>query len=458
MIFNQNSLSRRLLKHFLLIGGSVFSLIAAILYLFSINFANLAVEQSMFGMAEDIQTNLAFDGQSQLTYQSTQVAERWGYDALYNNLGFRVIDLSTQQELLRSFVNPSVATIIDTLPTSLPEGYSQIAARNNTHTDLFRIIFIADERRLALDLARNDLLGELANEAVMPVLSQVAALTIGAAFLVFVCVTFISIRALVRPVENVTTQLLQIKPNQLDRRLSTTDVPAEILPLVLGLNEAMERVEQGFEEQKRFVANAAHELRTPLAILSTRVELTEIPPEVEPALMGDIKYMSRVIEQLLDLSRAQNQVGFTHSLVDLKDIGKDVCMLLGPLSVTHQKELSLDVIDPSCDVLGDKGALIILTKNLLENALKYAEKHAHVQLIITKNALSIKDSGPGISEGDRVKLFERFWRKEQSALTGSGLGLSIVSEIANAHNADIDVICNNDLGGATFTITFNATP
>ncbi|TMO95723.1 two-component sensor histidine kinase, partial [Pseudoalteromonas sp. S3178] len=115
-------------------------------------------------------------------------------------------------------------------------------------------------------------------------------------------------------------------------------------------------------------------------------------------------------------------------------------------------------IDQSCDVLGDKGALIILTKNLLENALKYADTHAQVQLIITKNTLSIKDSGPGISEGDRVKLFERFWRKEQSALTGSGLGLSIVSEIANAHNADIDVLCNNDLGGATFTITFNAMP
>jgi signal transduction histidine kinase len=454
MILNKNALSWRLLKHFLLIGGSVFSLIAVILYLFSINFANLAVEQSMFGMAEDIQTNLAFNEQSHLIYKSERVAERWGYDALYNNLGFRVIDLSTQQEILRSFLNKDVASIIDTLPTQLPEGYSQIAARNNTHTDLFRIIFTLEQQKLALDLARNDLLGELANEAVMPVLSQVAILTIGAAFVVFVCVTFISIRALVRPVENVTSQLLQIKPNQLDRRLSTKGVPSEVLPLVLGLNEAMERVEQGFEEQKRFVANAAHELRTPLAILSTRVELTEIPTEVEPALMGDIKYMSRVIEQLLDLSRAQNQVGFTHSPVDLKDIGKDVCMLLGPLSVTHQKELSLEIIDEECNVLGDKGALIILAKNLLENALKYASEHALVQMIITKNSLSIKDSGPGISEGDRVKLFERFWRKEQSALTGSGLGLSIVSEIANAHNADIDVICNNDLGGATFRVTF----
>ncbi|MBQ4847705.1 ATP-binding protein [Pseudoalteromonas sp. MMG005] len=454
MIFNKSSLSWRLLKHFLLIGGGVFSLIAIMLYLMSINFANLAVEKSMFGMAEDIQSSLVFDEHNQLVYHPDQVAEVWGYDALYNNLGFRITDIDSGQVILRSYTNPKVATILDAMPDILPEGYSKSINENGSRTDMYRIVFQLKEQLLAVDLARKDLVGELANEAVKPALSFVSALTMGAAFLVFVSVTLVSIRSLIRPVNNVTSQLLQIKPNQLDKRLSTEDVPTEILPLVLGLNDAMERVEQGFEEQKRFVANAAHELRTPLAILSTRVELTQIPPEVEPALMADIKYMSRVIEQLLDLSRAQNQAGFAHSLVDLKEIGKDVCMLLGPLSVTHKKELSLDADNMPCEIMGDKGALIILTKNLLENALKYADRNASVQLIIEQKRISVKDSGPGISDDDRVKLFERFWRKEQSALTGSGLGLSIVSEIAHAHNAEIEVICKNDLGGATFRVDF----
>ncbi|GAA0349887.1 ATP-binding protein [Bowmanella denitrificans] len=452
MKLSQRSLARRLFLHFLFIGGGVFALIGLMLYLFSINFANLAVEQSMFGMTEDIQENLYFDAQGSLQYSSDSVAEKWGYDALYNNLGFRVMDRQSGQILLTSIPEPEQQHLIARLPQQIPLGYSNLA----DDTDCYRILFELEGRQLLVDLARNDLLGELANEAVMPVLEKVSILTMGAAFLVFIFVTYLSVRTLVKPVNDVAAQLQQIKPNQLDVRLPVDQLPSEILPLVQSLNGAMDRVEKGFNEQKRFVANAAHELRTPLAVLTTRVELAELPDDVSTPILGDARYMSRVVEQLLDLSRAQNQSAYRHKAVDLNKVGKDVCMLLGPLSVTYDKELEMESGEGDCRVHGDQGALIILTKNLLENALKHASPGALVKLVIGADSLSVIDSGPGIDEADRVKLFERFWRKDQTSLSGSGLGLSIVSEIAHAHNASITVIGKNNLGGASFIVRFDS--
>ncbi|WP_102794892.1 ATP-binding protein [Bowmanella denitrificans] len=452
MKLSQRSLARRLFLHFLFIGGGVFALIGLMLYLFSINFANLAVEQSMFGMTEDIQENLYFDAQGSLQYRSDSVAEKWGYDALYNNLGFRVMDQQSGQILLTSIREPEQQHLIAGLPQQIPLGYSRLA----DDTDCYRILFELHGRQLMVDLARNDLLGELANEAVMPVLEKVSILTMGAAFLVFIFVTYLSVRTLVKPVNDVAAQLQQIKPNQLDVRLPVDQLPSEILPLVQSLNSAMDRVEKGFNEQKRFVANAAHELRTPLAVLTTRVELAELPDDVSTPILGDARYMSRVVEQLLDLSRAQNQSAYRHKAVDLNKVGKDVCMLLGPLSVTYDKELEMESGEGDCRVQGDQGALIILTKNLLENALKHASPGALVKLVIGADSLSVIDSGPGIDEADRVKLFERFWRKDQTSLSGSGLGLSIVSEIAHAHNASITVIGKNNLGGASFIVRFDS--
>ncbi|KZN36678.1 sensor histidine kinase [Pseudoalteromonas luteoviolacea] len=450
---NKNSLARKLFALFTFLGCGVFALIAGILFLFSINFANIAVEKSMHGMAEDIPDTLHFDEQGKLNYSATNMAKKWGYDALFNNLAFKVTDSVSGEVLLTSNPHRATSAALLALPKDMPQGYSFLNG-----IDRYRLTADIDGTVLYVDLARDDMIGELANEAVLPMLGQVLTLTMVSAFLIFILVGYISIKAVVKPVNNVASQLDNIEPSQLDRRLDETGVPSEMLPLVNALNEAMDRVETGFNEQKRFVANAAHELKTPLAVLRTRLELANLPDKIGCELMGDINYMTRVVEQLLDLSRAQNQNSYLHKPVNISDVAKDVCMLLGPLTLTYKKDLALEELDKDAEVIGDQAALIIMLKNLLENALKHAEEGAQVIVEVAKDRISVKDSGPGINEEDRVKLFERFWRKEQSTLTGSGLGLAIVNEVVLAHNARIDVECKNDIGGATFHIYFYDKP
>ncbi|KZN64401.1 sensor histidine kinase [Pseudoalteromonas luteoviolacea] len=448
-ITNTDSLARKLFLLFTVLGCGVFALIAGILFLFSINFANIAVEKSMHGMAEDIPDTLHFNKDGQLIYTATNMAKKWGYDALFNNLAFKVSDSQTGEILLTSNPYQATSAALLALPRVMPEGYSF-----SNGIDRYRIAAEIQGRTLFVDLARDDMIGELANEAVLPMLGQVLTLTMVSAFLIFIFVGYISIKAVVKPVKNVAAQLDSIEPSQLDRRLDNEGVPSEMLPLVNALNETMDRVETGFNEQKRFVANAAHELKTPLAVLRTRLELANLPDKIGCELMGDITYMTRVVEQLLDLSRAQNQNSYLHKPVNVSDIAKDVCMLLGPLTLTYKKELALEEINENTTVIGDQAALIIMLKNLLENALKHASEGAQIIVEVASDRISVKDSGPGIKEEDRVKLFERFWRKEQSTLTGSGLGLAIVHEVVVAHNARIDVECKNDMGGATFHVYF----
>ncbi|ESP93418.1 MULTISPECIES: sensor histidine kinase [Pseudoalteromonas] len=449
-VTKKGSLARKLFILFGVMGGVVFALIGAILFLFSINFANIAVEKSMHGMAEDIPDGLHFDAQGRLNYSSSNIAKKWGYDALFNNLAFKVIDRSNNSVILTSNPHLETSVALLALPMDLPEGYSF-----SNGIDRYRMAVSVQGKELYVDLARDDLIGELANEAVLPMLGQVLTLTMVAAFLIFICVGYVSIKAIVKPVNKVAEELDGIEPAQLDRRLDHKGVPSEMLPLVNALNDTMDRVEKGFKEQKRFVANAAHELKTPLAVLRTRLELANVPDKIACELMSDISYMTRVVEQLLDLSRAQNQNSYLHKPVNITDVAKDVCMLLGPLTVTHKKELALEEIDENPSVIGDQAALIIMLKNLLENALKHAQDGAQIIVEVANGRISVKDSGPGIKEEDRAKLFERFWRKEQSTLTGSGLGLAIVHEVVSAHNAKIDVICNNELGGATFQVYFH---
>ncbi|NMM42464.1 sensor histidine kinase [Pseudoalteromonas arctica] len=450
MNVERNSLARKLFTHFILIGGTVFGAIIFLFYLISYTFSDIAVEMSFKGMSHDITEQLVVDKDSSIRFESNNLVEKWGFDSLYNNLGFRVVDFESNAIIFTSAQTHAKQPIVGMLPNSLDVGFT----KGLNGTNVYRTIFNANGKVYALDLVRSDLLGELANEAVMPVITNVATLTMVAAFVVFVIVSFLSVGSLVRPVEDLSAQLSAIKPQQLNKRLNTTNLPAEIAPLVLALNQAMNRVEEGFEEQKRFVANAAHELRTPLAILQTRLEMAKGLSSVKQEVLKDIGFMSRIVEQLLDLSRAQNRQSYEKDNVSLNNVGTDMCMLLAPLAVGNNKDLEFQKSETDFFVSGDKGALSVMVKNLIENAIKHSEIGATIILRIEKDKLFVKDSGPGINQAEKGKIFERFWRKSQSNMGGSGLGLSIVNEICLAHNARIILDTPNELGGSTFCVVF----
>ncbi|MFC3031952.1 sensor histidine kinase [Pseudoalteromonas fenneropenaei] len=458
MNFKTNSLANRLFLHFVLISGGLFAAIILVFYLISYRFSDVALEMSFKGMSEDIVEQLSLAEDGRIVFEANNLVEKWGFDALYNNLGFRVVDLRSGAMLFSSTPHDAVQPLVNALSKDLRIGFNQNLNGASAYRTKLQLNYPPNlhtsQPELVLDLIRSDLLGALANEAVMPAMTNVAVLTMAAAFIVFVVVSLKSVGYLVRPVEVLSRQLGSIKPNQLNRRLNVAHLPAEIAPLVTALNQAMQRVEEGFEEQKRFVANAAHELRTPLAVMQTRIEVVKDLATVKKELLNDIGYMSRIVEQLLDLSRAQNKAAYEPTQVSLNDIAIDVCMLLAPLAVSNYKELEFQKAEPDSIVLGDKGALTVMAKNLIENAIKHSKPHAHITVQIVQNRFMVKDSGPGIHEADRAMIFERFWRKSQSNSGSSGLGLAIVHEIAIAHQATILLESPNEMGGSSFVIEF----
>ena len=201
-------------------------------------------------------------------------------------------------------------------------------------------------------------------------------------------------------------------------------------------------------------ANAAHELRTPLTILQGRVELNDIPATIKATLLTDISYMSRLVEQLLDLSRAQSQHSYSIQPVNIVEVMSQACELLGPLVLSLNKDLELIVNDKKFTVEGDKASLTVACKNLLENALKYSPEQGKVIAVVSHNSISISDNGPGFNDLDKVMATQVFWRKDQSDNKGSGLGLAIVDEIIRTHNGRLLIGRCPQLKGAMMTLEF----
>jgi len=209
------------------------------------------------------------------------------------------------------------------------------------------------------------------------------------------------------------------------------------------------RIEGSFEVQRRFTADAAHELRTPLAALKLQVELAERTeaPATQAAAFAELKAgvdrATRLVEQLLTMARLEPEApARSFAPVDLPSLAKDAIVARAPLAMEKRIDLGLT---RAADVAirGDPASLATLLANLLDNALRYTPKGGRIDVAVDDAdghaVLSVADTGPGIPELERERVFERFHRgapdDDPAVPTGSGLGLSIVRRIADAHGA-----------------------
>ena len=274
--------------------------------------------------------------------------------------------------------------------------------------------------------------------------------------LLVLLVTDIAIfRRALLPLRQASEIAQQIGPARTDVRLPVGEIPSEVRPLVTAINQALDRLDQGFRVQREFTADAAHELRTPLSILRTRVETLD-DPRIAKALHLDIEAMSRVVGQLLDIAELEAFTIDPSERADAQGVCAEVAESIAPLALEQGREIALLGVSSPVWVKGNAEMMKRAIRNLAENAIKHAPPDTVVEFIVEENGtVKVLDRGPGIAKEERELIFQRFWRRDRNQQGSTGLGLSIVQRIVELHGASIAVE-NRVLGGAQFSLHFVA--
>ncbi|MDP2752134.1 MAG: ATP-binding protein [Rhodocyclaceae bacterium] len=296
-------------------------------------------------------------------------------------------------------------------------------------------------------------------------------------FAVLVIVLGLLIRAAVGraliPLENIRNEIGSRGVASL-RALDTRGMPEEIEPLVAALNDLLARLDEALSAQRRFIADAAHELRTPLTAVKLQTQIVRRSPENEhreaalTQLENGVDRATHLVTQLLRMARlepsannpspsANNLSPCAHAIpVDLKELAKQSIAEFSTLAEARHIDLGLLTADP-ITVLGQPDALLIMLNNLIDNAVRYTPPGGRVDVSVQQDELqgllTVTDTGPGISESERDRVFERFYRlTDTSDHTGSGLGLAIVRQVVTLHGGQI-VLLDTPGGGLTVRVT-----
>jgi signal transduction histidine kinase len=310
------------------------------------------------------------------------------------------------------------------------------------------VIQVAQPRRIQQAIARSSAL-----RVAIPVLLLVPILGIAIALVV---------QGGLRPLQRVAGEVKRREVNSLSP-LETGPLPEEVAPLVHELNRLLARVDSALAAQRAFIADAAHELRSPLTAVRLQIQLLdraadEASAREARARLGEaIERATHMIEQLLTLARSEpRDTAAELKPVPLETPAAEAISDMHALAQSRHIELELRA-EPHVWVKGDPPALRTLVRNLVDNAVRYTPEHGKVEIHIRSTdagaTLQVMDSGPGIPEADRARAFDRFYRRVAAPEGGSGLGLAIVKAITERHNGRV-ALDKAPLGGLLVTVTF----
>ena len=257
-----------------------------------------------------------------------------------------------------------------------------------------------------------------------------------------------AIQYALHPLKQISTELRERDPSGL-HPLNASSMPIEVRPLLKSINRLFRRVSEAMQREKSFTADAAHELRTPLAALKTQIQvaLKEKDDQVRQKILNNIivsgNRCAHVIEQLLTLSRLSPEAKISYqNLVNFSEVTEELVAEMAPLAIQKNIEIELNSPEKPLFFYGNKISLGILLRNLIANAIIYTPEQGHISVLLSeqknKIVLQVIDSGPGVPKELRSRIFDRFYRQIGNKADGSGLGLSIVKEIVQLHQGHIE--------------------
>lgn len=300
---------------------------------------------------------------------------------------------------------------------------------------------------------RDEMASELAISLLRPLLFSLPLLAI----LLWIAVT----RGLL-PLVNLTREVEQRKPENLVA-LDTSSAPREVMPLIERLNRLFELIAASMQKERRFTADAAHELRTPISAIKAQAQVARAATNdmernhaLDNAILGCDR-ASRLITQLLTLARVDMLDSSMLEPCLIRNIAAEIIADLAPSAMKKGVQLEL-LPGPAIKIHGNAELLRVLLRNLLDNAMQHTPSGTAVHVQINQEpqtvCLTVRDNGPGIAEEERAKVLERFYRPLGTQASGSGLGLSIVKRIAEMHGADLQILSVSEGNGLQVEVRF----
>ena len=391
--------------------------------------------------------------------QQTALALRSGLPVDARGLGPGLEPEDENHEfIVQVWTNEGLRIFESAVGAALPQiavlGFTDVQARGGTYR-----VFSLQTRSQVIQVAQNMAVRRsMARTLALRTLAPLAAM----APLLALAVWW-GVRRSLAPVERVRRQLAQRQADDLSP-VSDAQLPDEVQPLVGELNLLFERVQHAFDAQQHFVADAAHELRSPLAALRLQLQGLQRAGAHDDAaraaaierLSAGIDRATRLVEQLLALAR-QEAGGAPAEPVDLRAVAQLALADVAPAAQARQMDLGL-LDSETVTVPGNAEALRMLARNLLDNAIKHTPPGGRVDVQVCAvdghAELTVEDSGPGIPPEHRERALQRFVRVTGDAAPGSGLGLAIVQAVAQAHGASVALDASPRLGGLRVTVRF----
>ena len=407
------------------------------------------VRDDLTSHVERLEDGMVFDAADRLVAVELPEKIVYMYDGLAKDVAYRVTD-AHGATLFASPAGPAL-TALQREPLDATKHYGS-ATSDHVKLRLLTTPVRRHGQTFIVQVARSERMVSLlvTNGGKIALMAGVGAMVLGVFF--FCLLVLCTSRRVLRPLREASAVAAGIAPRNLTARLDTQRLPSELTPLIDAFNSALERLEKGYRVQQEFLASAAHELKTPRALIRAEIEIAAQPGREN--LLKDVDLMARQVHQLLHLAEVSEARNYAFDACDASTAVADAVSYLARLGERHG--VRVDHLPPPAPVplQADGSALLILVKNLVENAIQHTAPGNAVTVRLDAASLCVRNPGPRIAEGDKPQLFTRFWRGPASTHEGAGLGLAICEEIAMAHGWRLGAVDVDAPPGTEFRVDF----